>query len=281
LTLGRFGVLVGQGATGLPLPPLPLLGHRPPDPPGPRRGRRHRPTAWIPIEYPDGGVAEVAETPFGGDRLVVRRTRLVGAEATLWPDWRYHAFVTDREGGAVALDADHRRHAVMELAIRDLKHGAGLRHCPSGRFLANAGGEQLGAFRQPVVEQDRVDALVPAGALADQGTAQPNPGPRVGDVGRWHPRPGQRAGAQQLAQVAGVGAVGLGAWPLLSRACLDATAGASRAPPRPADGSHQSHTSRCHAGSGRPRRHPATAVGVGEPAGCVSRVRRYRACSSS
>jgi hypothetical protein len=44
---------------------------------------------------------------------------------------------TDREAGTVELDADHRRHAVCELAIRDLKHGAGLRHCPSGRFLAN------------------------------------------------------------------------------------------------------------------------------------------------
>jgi hypothetical protein len=38
----------------------------------------------------------------------------------------------------VDLDADHRRHAVCELAIRDLKDGAGLRHCPSGSFLANA-----------------------------------------------------------------------------------------------------------------------------------------------
>jgi hypothetical protein len=27
---------------------------------------------------------------------------------------------------------------VVELAIRDLKDGAGLRHCPSGKFLANA-----------------------------------------------------------------------------------------------------------------------------------------------
>jgi hypothetical protein len=36
------------------------------------------------------------------------------------------------------LDADHRRHAICELAIRDLKDGAGLRHCPSGSFLANA-----------------------------------------------------------------------------------------------------------------------------------------------
>jgi hypothetical protein len=95
-------------------------------------------TAWTPIDYPDGGVADVAETILGGDRLVVRRTRLVGTQATLWPDWRYHALVTDRAGTPVQLDADHRRHAVMELAIRDLKQGAGLRHCPSGKFLANA-----------------------------------------------------------------------------------------------------------------------------------------------
>jgi hypothetical protein len=94
--------------------------------------------AWTPIDYPDGGQAQVAETQLGGDRLIVRRTRLLGAQATLWPDWRYHAFVTDRDGNAVDLDVDHRRHAVVELAIRDLKAGSGLRHCPSGRFLANA-----------------------------------------------------------------------------------------------------------------------------------------------
>jgi Transposase DDE domain group 1 len=97
--------------------------------------------AWVDITYPDGGAAQVAETrlpgPAGG-RLIVRRTRLVGPQATLWPDWRHHAFVTDRPGTAVELDADHRRHAVVELAIRDLKQGAGMRHCPSGRFLANA-----------------------------------------------------------------------------------------------------------------------------------------------
>jgi hypothetical protein len=94
--------------------------------------------AWADIDYPDGGVAQVAETTLGGDRLIVRRTRLTGAQASLWPDWRYHALVTDRQGSPVALDADHRRHAVCELAIRDLKAGAGLRHCPSGVFLANA-----------------------------------------------------------------------------------------------------------------------------------------------
>jgi Transposase DDE domain group 1 len=94
--------------------------------------------AWTGIDYPNSGVAQVAETTLAQARLVVRRTRLVGAQATLWPDWRYHAFVTDRVGTTVELDADHRHHAVVELAVRDLKHGAGLRHCPSGKFLANA-----------------------------------------------------------------------------------------------------------------------------------------------
>ncbi len=95
-------------------------------------------TDWTPIDYTEGGVAQVAETTYKGDRLIVRRTRLIGPQAELWPDWRYHAFITDREGGAIELDADHRRHAVIELAIRDLKEGAGLNHCPSGKFFANA-----------------------------------------------------------------------------------------------------------------------------------------------
>jgi hypothetical protein len=94
--------------------------------------------AWTPIVYPDGGIAQVAETRYRGGRLVVRRTRLVGEQAELFPNWRYHAFVTDRVGTTVELDADHRRHAVVELAIRDLKAGVGLRHFPSGKFNANA-----------------------------------------------------------------------------------------------------------------------------------------------
>ena len=50
----------------------------------------------------------------------------------------YHAFITDREGETPALEADHRRHAVVENAIRDLKQGVGLNHLPSGKFAANA-----------------------------------------------------------------------------------------------------------------------------------------------
>lgn len=106
--------------------------------------------AWRPILYTDGGEAEVAETSYvtGGGRskrakrtarLVVRRTRLTDPKAqTLWPDWRHHCFVTDVELDAIAADVFHREHATVELAIRDLKEGAGLEHCPSGRFFANA-----------------------------------------------------------------------------------------------------------------------------------------------
>jgi len=93
---------------------------------------------WTDIDYTASGKAQVGETTYKGDRLIVRRTRLIGLQAQLWPDWRHHAFITDRPGEAVDLDADHRRHAVIELAIRDLKEGAGLNHCPSGRFFANA-----------------------------------------------------------------------------------------------------------------------------------------------
>jgi hypothetical protein len=94
--------------------------------------------AWTDIVYPDGGLAQVAETRYRGDRLIVGRTRLVGAQAELFPTWRYHAFVTDRVGTTVWLDQEHRRHAVVELCIRDLNSGVGLRHCPSCKFAANA-----------------------------------------------------------------------------------------------------------------------------------------------
>src|SRR5271170_6285416 len=47
--------------------------------------------AWQPIDYPKGGEAQIAETVYGGRRLIVRRTRLIGPQAELWPDWRHFA----------------------------------------------------------------------------------------------------------------------------------------------------------------------------------------------
>ena len=96
-------------------------------------------SAWADIDYTLGGQAQVAECTYKGRRLIVRRTRLTEkAQARLWPDWRHHAFLTDLEGDTAAIDAFHRQHAVTELAIRELKEGAGMHHVPSGRFFANA-----------------------------------------------------------------------------------------------------------------------------------------------
>jgi hypothetical protein len=95
--------------------------------------------AWVDIDYPAGGKAQVAECAYKGRRLVVRRTRLTDRrQAALWPDWRHFAFLTDLDGDAVEVDAFHRHHAVVELAIRDLKEGAGMEHVPSGNFSANS-----------------------------------------------------------------------------------------------------------------------------------------------
>ncbi|HEX3542645.1 MAG TPA: IS1380 family transposase [Acidimicrobiales bacterium] len=96
-------------------------------------------TGWTTIDYPDGGEAQVAECVYGDRRLVVRRTRLTGAaQAEMWPNWRHFAFLTDLGGDAVSVDAFHRRHAVVELTIREVKEGSGLEHIPSGNFSANS-----------------------------------------------------------------------------------------------------------------------------------------------
>ena len=103
---------------------------------------------WTPIPYWMDGAADVAETnytPFRTEpgaapvRLIVRRVKPTpGSQLALFANYSYHAFITDREGDVLELEADHRRHAEIENAIRDLKYGVGLNHLPSGRFAANA-----------------------------------------------------------------------------------------------------------------------------------------------
>ena len=94
---------------------------------------------WIAIGYTADGEAQVSECVYKGRRLIVRRTRLTDkTQAELWPNWRHHAFLTDLTDDTVTIDKFHRHHAVVELAIRDLKEGAGLEHVPSGNFSANA-----------------------------------------------------------------------------------------------------------------------------------------------
>ena len=72
-------------------------------------------------------------------RLIVRRLKPTpGSQLALFAKYSYHGFITDRDGEMLELEADHRRHAEIENAIRDLKHGVGLNHLPSGRLAANA-----------------------------------------------------------------------------------------------------------------------------------------------
>ena len=80
--------------------------------------------AWQDIDYPDAGQAQIAETTYAGRRLIVRRTRLLGAQAELWPDWRHFALVTNRSDDIALVEAEHRDHAVVEQVIADLKDQA-------------------------------------------------------------------------------------------------------------------------------------------------------------
>ena len=103
---------------------------------------------WTPLPYWMDGAADVAETTYVPSqvepdatpvRLIVRRVQPTpGSQLALFASYSYHGFITDREGETLALEADHRRHAEIENAIRDLKYGVGLNHLPSGRFAANA-----------------------------------------------------------------------------------------------------------------------------------------------
>ena len=72
-------------------------------------------------------------------RLIVRRVKPTpGSQPALCATYSYHGFITGRDGETLELEADHRRHAEIENAIRDFKYGVGLNHLPSGRFAANA-----------------------------------------------------------------------------------------------------------------------------------------------
>ena len=102
---------------------------------------------WTPIPYWMEGAADVAETTYvlfesKSDatpvRLIVRKVKpTAGSQLALFATYSYHGCITDRDGDTLELEADHRRHAEIENAIRDLKYGVGLNHLPSGRFPAN------------------------------------------------------------------------------------------------------------------------------------------------
>ena len=114
------------------------------------------------------GAADVAETtytPFQTEpdaapvRLIVRRVKPTpGSQLALFATYSYQGFITDRDGETLELEADHRRHAEIENAIRDLKYGVGLNHLPLGplrRQRRLAGGTGDGAQPGPLDSADR------------------------------------------------------------------------------------------------------------------------------
>ena len=147
---------------------------------------------WTPIPYwlDDGAaVAETTYTPFrhredaAPVRLIVRRVKPTpGSQLALFTSYSYHAFITDRAGEMLELEAGHRRHAEIENAIRDLKYGVGLNHLPSGRFAANAAwlavqviAHNLARWtaRLGLGEWNRDDQDAQAALLRSRGTAHP------------------------------------------------------------------------------------------------------------
>jgi hypothetical protein len=109
-------------------------------------------------DYPQDGEAQIAETMLADQRLIVRRTRLLGAQAELWPDWRHFAFLTNGTEPIELVESEHRQHAVVELAIRDLKDQA-LAHFPSGKYMANAAWTVIAALAHNLLRWTHLIAL--------------------------------------------------------------------------------------------------------------------------
>jgi hypothetical protein len=161
-------------------------------------------SAWTPIPYwlstPELSGADVAETDytaFAGTkhamsvRLIVRRVRPTpGSQLALFTTFDYHAFVTDQTGDMLEIEADHRRHAIVEQSIAELT-SADLAHLPSSRFMANAAWLALAVIAHNLT---RAVGLLAGGTLhrATATTLQRAvfsvPGRLVHSARRWHLR---------------------------------------------------------------------------------------------
>jgi hypothetical protein len=115
---------------------------------------------WTKIEdYPLPGEAQIAETKYGKRRMIVRRVRaLPNAQSELFPAWFHYPFATNRTDEIALVESEHRQHAVVELAIRDLKDQA-LAHFPSGDFSANSAWTVIAALAHNMMRWTSVIGL--------------------------------------------------------------------------------------------------------------------------
>jgi hypothetical protein len=115
--------------------------------------------AWTTLaDYPPTSIAQIAQTTLNGRRLVIRRVRTLDRQGQLLPTWELFAFLTNRTDELALVEAEHRQHAVVELAIRDLKDQA-LAHFPSGRFFANAAWTVIAALAHNLLRWTQIIGL--------------------------------------------------------------------------------------------------------------------------
>jgi hypothetical protein len=115
--------------------------------------------AWTTLaDYPKTSIAQIAETTHGDRRLIVRRVRTLDRQGQLLPTWELYPFITNRTDPLEIVEAEHRQHAVVELAIRDLKDQA-LAHFPSGKFYANAAWTVIAALAHNLLRWTQAIAL--------------------------------------------------------------------------------------------------------------------------
>ena len=116
-------------------------------------------TAWQTLaDYPKTSMAQIAETTLNDRRLVVRRVRTLDRQGELLPTWELFPFITNRTDDLATVEAEHCQHAVVELAIRDLKDQA-LAHFPSGSFYANAAWTVIAALAHNLLRWTSVIGL--------------------------------------------------------------------------------------------------------------------------
>ena len=124
------------------------------------------------IAYPEGGLAQGGGNSPGDDqphkrsqkrsvRLVVRRTRLAGSQAELWPDWRYHAFVTNLDLGAAEADRCHQPRAGQDTPVTNPAAENKTPNRPNCRRERSVTTLGRRTARRPPVEIDRTIAATP------------------------------------------------------------------------------------------------------------------------
>lgn len=167
--------------------------------------------AWTAIKYTNAiwdaqagawiSEAEVAECDFVAFtsrkktehvhcRLVVRRVKRLNTAASagqgeLFDTWRYHAFITNTDLVAVDADAWHRKHAIVEQVIAELKDGP-LAHLPSGRFAANDAWLTLAAMAFNIARAAAHAAGTPRSRMATVRRALINVPVRIAHRARRH-----------------------------------------------------------------------------------------------